>query len=93
MALPYTIDSSLSLFFEATVLWEYYLALVRTMAADTHQNSRAPVWPGSNIDFLLLHRNILPNDERANTFWKQLYNQVIFNIEKESEAPTDRCVS
>lgn len=63
------------------------------MAAETHQNRRVTVWPGAVVNLLPLHRNVLSNDERANMFWKPLFNQVILNIEKASDAPIDRRVS
>lgn len=64
--------------FAAAVLWEYALALDRTVTSQAHQNYRVPVWPGAVINFIRLHRNLLRKEERANSFWKPLFSQVIY---------------
>lgn len=70
--------------FDATVQWEYALALVRTIAAEAHQKHRIPVWPGAVINFSRLRGTFLSNKERANMFWKPLFNLFLLNLEKPS---------
>lgn len=38
------------------------------------------------MNVLRLSRNVMMNDDRAKTFWKPLFNQVISNLEKASDA-------
>lgn len=79
--------------FEATILWRYDMALVRTVASGTHQNRRVQVWTGAVVNLLRLNHNVFANDDRANTFWNPLFKQFILNIEKASHARIDRHVS
>lgn len=58
------------------MLWEHALALVQNVAAETHQNLRVQVCTGVVVDLLLLRCNLLPNDNRTNTFWKALLTRL-----------------
>lgn len=78
--------------FEDAVLWEYALVLVRTVAAETHQNRRVLVWMGVVIKFLRLRCNLLPKEDQDNTYWRPLFNQVIMNLEMFLEVAVDRRV-
>lgn len=55
--------------FELAVLWEHLLALMRTASTEMTQNKRVPVWPLDVVDNILTRPNMLPDDERLESYW------------------------